>query len=105
MTVKSRDLGNSSPSFVGATSSSFPSTEGVKNSVFGFNETTEPDRTEVDVEEAVVNLLEADVMTCEESADGDAFGVPADATVGTDEASLEVARVGNGLEGFGERPR
>ncbi len=104
MTVKSRDLGNSSPSFVGATSSSFPSAEGVKDSVFGFNESTEPDRTEVDVEEAVVNLLEADVMTSEEPADGDAFGVPADATIGADETSLEVARVGDGLEGFGEGP-
>ena len=53
--------------------------------MFGFNETTEPDGTEVNVEEAVVNLLEADVMTSEEPADGDAFGVPADATIGTDE--------------------
>ncbi len=49
--------------------------------MFGFNETTEPDRTEVDVEEAVVNLLEADVMTSEEPADGDALGIPADATI------------------------
>ena len=47
----------------------------------GFNESTEPDGTEVDVEEAVVNLLEADVMTCEEPADRDAPGVPADAAV------------------------
>ena len=61
-----RDLGNSSPSFVGATSSSFPSSEGVKDAVLGFNESTEPDRTKVDVEQAAVNLLEADVMTYEE---------------------------------------
>ncbi len=73
--------------------------------MLGFNETTEPDGTEVNVEEAVVNLLEADVMTCEEPADRDALGVPADATVGTDEASLEMARVGDGLEGFREGPR
>ena len=73
--------------------------------MFGFNETTEPDGTEVNVEEAVVNLLEADVMTSEEPADGDALGVPADATIGADETSLEVARVGDGLEGFGEGPR
>ncbi len=72
--------------------------------MFGFNETTEPDGTEVNVEEAVVNLLEADVMTSEEPADRDALGVPADAAVGTDEASLEMARVGDGLEGFGEGP-
>ncbi len=73
--------------------------------MFGFNESTEPDRTEVDVEEAVVNLLETDVMACEESTDRDALCVPADATVGADETSLEVARVGDGLEGFGEGPR
>ncbi len=73
--------------------------------MLGFNESTEPDRTEVDVEEAVVNLLETDVMACEEAADGDALGVPTDATVGTDETSLEVAWVCDGLEGFGEGPR
>ena len=73
--------------------------------MLGFNESTEPDRTEVDVEQAMVNFLEADVMTCEEPADRDALGVPADAAVGTDEASLEMARVGDGLEGFREGPR
>ena len=72
--------------------------------MLGFNETTEPDRTEVDIEEAVVNLLETDVKACEESADRDALGVPADATVGADKTSFEVAGVGEGLEGFGEGP-
>ena len=46
--------------------------------MLGFNESTEPDRTEVDVEQAMVNFLEADVMTCEEPADRDTLGVPAD---------------------------
>ncbi len=73
--------------------------------MLGYNESTEPDRTEVDVEQAVVNLLEADVMTSEKPADRDALGVPADAAVGTDESSLEMARVGDGFEGFGEGPR
>ena len=73
--------------------------------MLGFNESTEPDGTEVDVEQAVVNLLKADIMTSEEPADRDALGVPADAAVGTDEASLEMARVGDGLEGFREGPR
>ena len=89
MTVKSRDLGNSSPSFASASSSSLPSSEGVEDEAFGFNKATEPDGSEVDVEQAVVNLLKADVMTSEEPADRDALGVPADATVGTDKASLE----------------
>ena len=58
----------------------------------------EPDGTEVDVEEALVNLLEADVVAGEELADGDSVGIPTDATVLGDEASLEVAGIGDGLE-------
>ena len=70
-----------------------------------FKEVTEPDRSEVDVEEAVVNLLEADVVSCEEGADEDAVSVPPDAAVVRHEADIEMARVGDGLEGAGKGTR
>ena len=98
-------MGYSSPSFVGASSSSFLPPEGVEDEAFVFDKATKPDGTEVDVEEAVVNLFESDVVTCEDLADGNAVGVPPDAAVGGDSASLVVARVDDGLEGLGERPR
>ena len=36
---------------------------------------SEPDGTEVDVEESEVNFLDADVVSCEELADGDSVGI------------------------------
>ena len=70
-----------------------------------FKEVTEPDRPEVDVEEAVVNLLECDVVSGKEGADEDAVSVPPDPTVVRDEADIEMARVGDGLEGAREGTR
>ena len=61
--------------------SSFPGIGRVDDEAFLFEEVSEPDRTEVDVEEAEVNLLEADVVAGEELADGDAMGVPTDTSV------------------------
>ena len=46
-----------------------------------FEEVSEPDGAEVDVEEAMVNLLEADVVAGEELADGDTVSIPSDASV------------------------
>ena len=68
-------MGCSPPSFVGASSSSFLPPEGVEDEAFVFDKATKPDGTEVDVEEAVVNLFESDVVTCEDLADGNAVGV------------------------------
>jgi hypothetical protein len=53
----------------------------------------------------VVNFFEADVVASEEAADGDAVAVPAEATVGADESSLEVAGVGDGVELVGKGSR
>jgi hypothetical protein len=63
-----------------------------------FEEVAEPHRTEVDVEEATVNLLEADVVPRQEGGDEDAVGVPANPAVTRDETGLEMARVGDGLK-------
>ena len=67
-----------------------------------FEEVAEPYRPEVDVEEAVVNLLEADVMAGDQGADGDAVGVPPDPAVVGDESSLEVTWVRERLELLGK---
>jgi len=64
-----------------------------------------PDGTEIDVEEAPVNLFQSDVVASEQGSDEDAVRVPADASVARDETGLEMARVGDGLELFGEGPR
>ena len=90
---------------MGATSSFPPGIGGVSDEAFGFEEVTEPDGPEVDVEETVVNLLETDGVTREEGADEDAISIPANAAVVRDETGLEVARVGDGLKGGGEWPR
>ena len=63
-----------------------------------FEEVAKPDRTEVDIEEATVNLLKADVVPRQEGGDEDAVGVPANSPVTRDETSLEMARVGDGLK-------
>lgn len=102
MTLESRDLLYSSPSFGCASLSSFPVVGGVDDEAFLFDETAQPDRTEVDVEESLVNLLEADVLALEELADGHAVVVPPDTTVSRYETSLEVAGIGDGLQGCRE---
>ena len=81
MTLESRDLLYSSPSFGSASLSTFPMVGRVDDEAFLFNEAAQPDRTEVDVEESLVNLLEADVLTFEELADGHSILVPPDASV------------------------
>ena len=63
-----------------------------------FEEVAEPHGTEVDVEEALVNLFETDVVTTQECADENTGGVPTDAAVLGDETGLEVTWVGDGLE-------
>lgn len=88
-----------------ATSSLPPGVGGVGDEALSFEEVTEPDRPEVDVEEAVVNLLEADVVPGEEGADEDPVSVPPDPAVVRDEPSLEVAWVGEGLKSAREGTR
>jgi len=70
-----------------------------------FEEVAKPHGTEVDVEEALVNLFESDVVTPKQGADENAVGVPSDATVSRDEAGLEVTRVGEGLKSLREGSR
>ena len=64
-----------------------------------------PDRTEIDVEQAPVNLFQPNVVASEQGGDEDAVCIPADASVARDEAGLEMARIGHGLELFGVRAR
>ena len=103
VTTESRDLGNSSPSFAGAACSSFPSAEGVEDAAFVFNKPSQPNGSEVDIEEAVVDLFEADIVASQEAADGHAVRVPADASVGADEASFKMTRIGDEFQGLGKR--
>ena len=58
-------------------------------------EATEPEGTEENVEDAVVDLLEADVVTGQEMTDRDTTSVPADTAVLADLAKLEVSRIGD----------
>ena len=57
-----------------------------------------PHRTEIYIEEAVVNLFEADVVASEEGGDQNPVGVPTDAAIMGDEASLEMPWIGDGLK-------
>lgn len=52
----------------------------------------------------MINLLEPDMVAGEELTDADTVSVPSDAAVGADESGLEVAGVGDRLEGGGEGP-
>jgi hypothetical protein len=58
-----------------------------------FAETTEFQRTEIHVPEAVVDLFQADVLCSAGDVDVDPSTVPADATVVTDVASLKMGGV------------
>jgi hypothetical protein len=76
--------------------------DSIDDSSLGFVEATEPDGTEIDVEEASFEELEADMLFGEELTDADTMAKPADAAVVTDEADVEVGWVGEGREAFGE---
>ena len=66
-------------------------------------EAAEPDGTEVDVPEVVVDLFEADELSGEYVADVDPAGVPSDASVPADPSDLEVSGVLDGGQVFRER--
>lgn len=66
-------------------------------------EPTEPDGSEVDVPETVVDLLEPDVLLFENVADVDPMEVPSDAAVLADPPHLEVSGVLDGRDAFRER--
>ena len=76
--------------------------ESIDDSTLGFVKATEPDGTEIDIEEASFEELEADLLFGEELTDANAMAEPADAAVVADEADIEVGRVGEGREAFGE---
>ena len=56
-------------------------------------ETAQPDGTEIDVPEVVVDLLESDELGSEDVADVDPVRVPSDASVPADSSDLEVSWV------------
>jgi hypothetical protein len=62
------------------------------------HEAAEPYGTEIDVTEARVHLLHADVLFGEEVANIEPLIKPLDAAISGDAASLAVVRVRNGLE-------
>ena len=66
-------------------------------------ESTQPDGSEVDVPEVVVDLLEADALGGQDVAHIDPVGVPSDASVPADSSDLEVSRVLDRREVFRER--
>jgi hypothetical protein len=76
--------------------SSLHSTLGVNDPTFLLNEVAEPDGSEVDVEEPVVEGLEADGLTGDQVADVDPVVEPADASVPTDAPNLDVLEIGDG---------
>ncbi len=57
-------MGNSSPSFVGASSSSFLPPKGVEEDAFVFDKATKPDGTEVDFEEDVAASSSGITSSC-----------------------------------------
>ena len=77
----------------------------VNDAAFGFDELTEPYGSEEDVEEAVIDLLEADGQLGEEMADVDPVVHPSDPTVGADTSDHEVLRIRDRGEGLGEGTR
>jgi len=83
----------------------FIRSSGVNDTAFGLDEATEPDGSEVDVEKAVVYLLEADGQFCEQMTDIDPVAHPTDPTVLTDTTDLEVIWVGERHGRLGQRPR
>ena len=66
-------------------------------------ETAQPDGSEVDVPEVVVDLLEADGLCGENVAHVDPVRVPSDASVPADSSDLEVSGVFDRREVFQER--
>lgn len=76
-----------------ATSTALRAAEVIKDSHLLLYEAAEPDRSEADVEEAVVDFLEADVLLGEQRADVDPVVEPADASISRHEPAFEVIRV------------
>lgn len=76
--------------------------DSIDDSTLGLVEATEPDGAEIDVKETSFEKLEANVLFGEELTDANAMLEPADAAVVTDEADIEVGRVGEGREAFWE---
>ena len=66
-------------------------------------EAAEPDGSEVDVPEVVVDLLEPDVLLSENVAHVDPVRVPSDTSVPADSPDLEVSGVLDGRDAFRER--
>lgn len=58
-----------------------------------FKQAAELERSEVDVPDAVIDFLQADVFADADGGNVDPLGVPADAAVGADVAGLEAIRI------------
>ncbi len=80
------------------------SAEGVFDFSLPFVKASEFNGTEIDFPEPVVDLFECHELLSQEVADVDPAGVPADASIATDAADLEVGWVLEGWEAVGVRP-
>jgi len=78
---------------------------GVDDEAFAFKKVAQPNRTEVDVEEALVNLFKSDLVASEQGGDEDAVSVPTDPAIARNQTGLEVPRIRDGLEFLWEGAR
>lgn len=72
---------------------SFQSTVDIVDAPVSFEPPSELERSEVDMPDAPVNCLEADIFACAGVCNVAPLMVPLDAPVGTDVAHLEVVRI------------
>jgi hypothetical protein len=72
---------------------SFQSSISILDSHVSFQEAPELERSEVDVPNAVVDLLEPDVLAGAHGGDAHPLAISTDATVGAHVASLEAIRI------------
>jgi hypothetical protein len=86
------------PSLVVATFSPRGAAVTIDDAELLFNKASEPDRTEIDIEQAGVNFLEADVLLGEEVRDVHPVVASAGPAVPRHEPNLEVVRIGDRLQ-------
>lgn len=68
---------------------SFQSSIGILDSHVPFKETAEPERSKIDVPDAVVDFFEPDVLVDAHTRDADPLTIPTDAAIGADISDLE----------------
>jgi hypothetical protein len=67
---------------------SFQTSIGILDSHVPFKEAAEPERSKIDVPDAVVDFFKSDVLADAHTRDADPLTVPADAAIGADVSDL-----------------